>query len=1015
MKKILAILILACNIVAAQTFKPRFLPSTTTGTTAAYLVLDDTTTKKITVANFLENYINKYDSITYADLATAISGGALSENKNYFITDKNIFVKATSASSISESALLKATNADYNNVSTNFLGVWSGTTRITFTLLTGWYDDGEIVSDNTTGAEGEMLKIVDTNIDSETVLEVISSNGTAYSVGDTITGLTSGATGKILSIYTSPILSTIAINKLVAWNNIMYTNKTGSATIKHPKYDATNWTALATTDANYQVEYDPIIYNFTDDLITKREDKRGNVVIDRFGVSTVKFQWGRDATFGNNIFSFGYNGYNAIRAQNNMLIQNSGVYIGDSAVLSYSTINNRSTVIMIGSGDALSATVMRGNLTMFGGKARDAEVGNYGDLTVTGTGDNGGDTQYRQCKIILKNSSSVTDCIINGGYGNFSKSFSNETHQNQIAERGIGSTFDISDTINGATTNLSLDASRIYGVYKLVIEDSAATVSAITNMTTFPVRLEPTDSSALILVNSGTLVLKSGQNDTIPIGGGWIELETINTVLQEQNSSLSTGGGGGSSLTGATGDIISFSATDTQSNISAVSAGSYLRSNGTSTLPLWSTLKLPNSATANYIPYATSTNTWGESIDMRFDGTTFKLFNSFPSLHVRSNIASNGGVLVYQRGGENISSANQRYALNIAAYGNGGAFAAGNMCMIGFTHADATTTLYTPSTIIGSVFETGGEFGNSGFFVATRSVTTNTRPTERFRVANNGNVSIGTGAIGTALLHIAAGTATAGTAPLKTPEGTLLTTPESGAHEFANDKAYYTIPTGTARKEFTLNDAALTSTYLPMATTNGRLTNSIIKQDGSNNIITQDAIWGAGAGPSTGGIFGSSASGSSIFFNLLTSKDVVLSTDAGLFDGTGAELTLDTAAFHIYLPTGELRFGRVTQFSQPFDCKITGVGKTYYQHFGSVGDMFNDATLVSGTLAITITGLATTDRAFVQLTTPGGTLGTHYKAVCTANTLTITAVDTAGSTVTSDTSTLTYHIIRKSN
>jgi hypothetical protein len=90
-------------------------------------------------------------------------------------------------------------------------------------------------------------------------------------------------------------------------------------------------------------------------------------------------------------------------------------------------------------------------------------------------------------------------------------------------------------------------------------------------------------------------------------------------------------------------------------------------------------------------------------------------------------------------------------------------------------------------------------------------------------------------------------------------------------------------------------------------------------------------------------------------------------------------------------------------------------GKTIAMHHGSTGDMFNDATLSSGTVAITISGLATTDRAFLQLTTPSGTLGTHYKAVCTANTLTITAVDITGSTVTTDTSTLTYHIIKKSN
>jgi len=45
----------------------------------------------------------------------------------------------------------------------------------------------------------------------------------------------------------------------------------------------------------------------------------------------------------------------------------------------------------------------------------------------------------------------------------------------------------------------------------------------------------------------------------------------------------------------------------------------------------------------------------------------------------------------------------------------------------------------------------------------------------------------------TARLHIAAGSATAGTAPLKFTSGTLLTTPENGAIEFDGSELYITI------------------------------------------------------------------------------------------------------------------------------------------------------------------------------------------------------------------------------
>src|SRR6266496_1357105 len=53
---------------------------------------------------------------------------------------------------------------------------------------------------------------------------------------------------------------------------------------------------------------------------------------------------------------------------------------------------------------------------------------------------------------------------------------------------------------------------------------------------------------------------------------------------------------------------------------------------------------------------------------------------------------------------------------------------------------------------------------------------------------------------------IRAGTATAGTAPLKLTSGTLLGTPEAGAVEFNTDSLYFTITTGTVRKKVAIYD-----------------------------------------------------------------------------------------------------------------------------------------------------------------------------------------------------------------
>ncbi len=103
---------------------------------------------------------------------------------------------------------------------------------------------------------------------------------------------------------------------------------------------------------------------------------------------------------------------------------------------------------------------------------------------------------------------------------------------------------------------------------------------------------------------------------------------------------------------------------------------------------------------------------------------------------------------------------------------------------------------------------------------------------EAMRVKSTGLVGLGVSSP-SGILHIKAGTATASTAPLKFTSGTLLTTAEAGAVEFLTDKYYGTITTGAARKEFTLNDAALTSGKVPVATTNGRLTDGLTISSGT--------------------------------------------------------------------------------------------------------------------------------------------------------------------------------------
>lgn len=57
-------------------------------------------------------------------------------------------------------------------------------------------------------------------------------------------------------------------------------------------------------------------------------------------------------------------------------------------------------------------------------------------------------------------------------------------------------------------------------------------------------------------------------------------------------------------------------------------------------------------------------------------------------------------------------------------------------------------------------------------------------------------------------ITVRAGTATAGTAPLRFTSGTLLSSAEAGAVEFNTDSLYFTITTGTVRKKVAIYDDA---------------------------------------------------------------------------------------------------------------------------------------------------------------------------------------------------------------
>ena len=252
---------------------------------------------------------------------------------------------------------------------------------------------------------------------------------------------------------------------------------------------------------------------------------------------------------------------------------------------------------------------------------------------------------------------------------------------------------------------------------------------------------------------------------------------------------------------------------------------------------------------------------------------------------------------------------------------------------------------YSTAGILGGInngylYSTGNDFviGNSTsaknlLFFTGGLATSN----ERLRIDGNGNLGIGI-TNPTAILHLKAGSASANTAPLKFTSGSLMTTAEVGSVEFLTDKFYGTITTGTSRKEFTLNDAALTSGRIPVITTNGRLTsNANFVWDNANSrlgvrVASPTAYLHLGAGTA-------SASTAPLKF---TSGTNLTTPEAGAMEFNGT---------HLYFTIGSTRYQLDQQTGTTYTGSngITLVGNDFRNNL--ITGLAGGQTVVGGTAA----------------------------------------------------------------
>lgn len=323
----------------------------------------------------------------------------------------------------------------------------------------------------------------------------------------------------------------------------------------------------------------------------------------------------------------------------------------------------------------------------------------------------------------------------------------------------------------------SIDANTYLTGNQTITLSGKVTGSGTTSITTSLAASQPDITTAANLTSVGTLT-------TVTIGNG------AKTLLGSD----------------ATGDMYYNGGSGALTRLADVVAGSYLRSGGTSTAPVWSTLLLPNSLTTNNILFGSATNTVGSSTNFVWDNTnqmmtiTGKITaNPTSSQTPGFIIGTNNTTATYGAGtnSNGITAYNYGAGYNNAVYyglqirnTSSGVLASGVGAGLLFSvPSDANTFVNTKLSCYSITTPSGGDNTTIntayGFQSAIAGVVA-----ERFTMYKD---MFGIGqAVPTAILHIKAGTATANTAPLKFTSGTNLSTTEAGAVEYNGSHLYFT-------------------------------------------------------------------------------------------------------------------------------------------------------------------------------------------------------------------------------
>jgi hypothetical protein len=229
------------------------------------------------------------------------------------------------------------------------------------------------------------------------------------------------------------------------------------------------------------------------------------------------------------------------------------------------------------------------------------------------------------------------------------------------------------------------------------------------------------------------------------------------SLTADVSGTLPAANGGTGQSSYAVGDILYASAATTLSKLASVAAGSFLRSAGVTTAPVWSTTTLPNSATTGDILYASASNTYSNLAGVATGNALISGgVSTAPSwgkigltTHVSGTLPEANGGTGFTAFGSGVSawlqtpsSANLRTALTDET-GTGSLVFANTPTLVTPVIGAATgTSVSLSSTATASAFIPSGSSAptNGMYLPAANSVSISTNSTERIRVDGSGNV-----------------------------------------------------------------------------------------------------------------------------------------------------------------------------------------------------------------------------------------------------------------------------------